>query len=224
MTSSTSVSTLSEPSHRPPRYAAATPTRTAIPVVASPATNAMISTFLAPHTSCANMSCPYAVVPSRWAVDGPRRLLAASALGLSWAITPGKSETRMNTTSSTVPAVALRLERTARAIRASACVAGGTDCPAAGLVAGSWPGGPSVETPEMGMDMALPRRPGPRVKQRRGDVGEQDRQQHRQRDEQEQGLHQRVVLTLHRLQQHEAEARVVEHVLDQDGAADHEAE
>ena len=34
------------------------PTSTAIAVVASPTTNAIISTFLVPHTSCANMSCP----------------------------------------------------------------------------------------------------------------------------------------------------------------------
>src|SRR5260370_7240567 len=112
----------------------------------------------------------------------------------------------MNTTSSTVPAVALRLERTARAIRASACVAGGTDCPAAGLVAGSWPGGPSVETPEKGMDMALPPRPGPRGKQRRGDFGEQDTHQHPPRDEQEQRLHPRALPTPHPPPHHEAPA------------------
>ena len=48
------------------------PTSTAIAVVASPAVNAMIITFWVPHTSWANMSCPYAVVPSRWASDRPR--------------------------------------------------------------------------------------------------------------------------------------------------------
>ena len=41
------------------------PIRTAIPVVASPTTNAMIITFLVPHTTCANRSCPYALVPRR---------------------------------------------------------------------------------------------------------------------------------------------------------------
>ena len=58
MTSSTSVMTLSEPSHRPPRYAAATPTSTAIAVVARPTMNAIVMTFLVPHTSWAHMSCP----------------------------------------------------------------------------------------------------------------------------------------------------------------------
>jgi hypothetical protein len=37
-------------------------------------------------------------------------------------------------------------------------------------------------------------------------------------------LHERVVLALHRLQEHEADAGVVEDVLDQDRAADHEPE
>ena len=71
MTSSTSVSRLSELSHSPPRKAAATPISTAIPVAASPTTNAMIITSRVPQTSWAHMSWPCAVVPSRWAVDSP---------------------------------------------------------------------------------------------------------------------------------------------------------
>src|SRR6185312_6564997 len=108
----------------------------------------------------------------------PRRGAYASAFGLSWAIRPGKSPTRMKIPSSTAPAVALRLDRTARAIRPSARVAGGAACSAAAPAAGSCPAGPGgpavVETPETGMDMALPRRPRPRVQQRGGDVGDQD--------------------------------------------------
>ena len=72
MTSSTSVTRPSTPSQTPPRKAEATPTSIAITVAPNPASSAISSTGRVPQTTCANMSWPKAVVPSRCCADGPR--------------------------------------------------------------------------------------------------------------------------------------------------------
>ena len=62
------------------------------------------------------------------------------------------------------------------------------------------------------------------VEQRRRRRRRRGSQEHRDDDQQEERLHERVVLVLDGLQEHAADARVVEDVLDEDGAADDEAE
>ena len=66
--------------------------------------------------------------------------------------------------------------------------------------------------------------PGPRVEPGDRDVAEQDGDQHGDREQHEQRLHQRVVGVLHGVVEQVAQAGVVEDVLDQDRAGDHEAE
>src|SRR5260370_40647000 len=96
--------------------------------------------------------------------------------------------TSMKIPSRTATPAALRLCRTAPPIRASPCVPARAD-PATGPALGSGPGWPAVVvTPDIGMDMALARRSRTRMQQCRGDVGEQDRHQHGDGEEQEQGL------------------------------------
>ena len=64
----------------------------------------------------------------------------------------------------------------------------------------------------------------PWVEDRREYVAGEHAEQDGDGDEQEQGLHERVVEALHRREQEVPEARVVEDVLDEDGARHHEAE
>src|ERR1700742_2206095 len=158
-------------------------------------------------------------------MDGPTLRRYTSAFGLSWAMAHGKIATRMNRTRITVPAVALWLERMARPTPPTAAgrrrpppVGSAATRAASGAPASSGPTGARI------IAIGSPRRPGPRVEQRGGDVRQQDGHQHGHRDQQEQGLHERVVLVLDRLQQHVADPGVVEDVLDEDGAADDEAE
>src|ERR1700760_606540 len=66
--------------------------------------------------------------------------------------------------------------------------------------------------------------PGARVEPRRGEVADQYRDQHRDREEHEQHLHQRVVGVADRVVEQVAQARIVEDVLDEDRAGDEESE
>src|SRR6201996_2292109 len=120
-------------------------------------------------------------------MDGPTPRWYTSAVGLSWAITHGKMASRMNTTRITVPAVALRLVRIARPSRPKAAVR--RRFPPAGRVAArAASGAPASSGPTGARIIAIgsPRRPGARVEQGGGDVGQQDGHQHRHRDQQEQ--------------------------------------
>src|SRR4051812_37092974 len=65
---------------------------------------------------------------------------------------------------------------------------------------------------------------GARVEEQVGHVGEQVGDQHRDRDDQEDALHQRVVVGPHGLEELEPDARIREDDLDQQGAADDEAQ
>src|SRR5579875_676497 len=199
-------------------------------VAASPAPNAMISTSRVPQTAWANRSWPYAVVPNGCALDGPRLRPYTSAFGWSRAMAQGKIATRQKNASRMLPAVAFRFDRMARAIRVRAAecgrprAAGSAAAMAVGPAVPAGSSGPPGPTGVRIMAIASPRGPGAWIEQRRGHVGQQDGHQDRHGDQQEQRLHQRVVLVLHRLEQHEAHTGVVEDVLDQDRAADDEPE
>ena len=64
----------------------------------------------------------------------------------------------------------------------------------------------------------------PWVEDGREHVANEQAEQHGERDEEEEGLHDRVVEAFHRPQQEAPESRVVEDVLDEDGPRHHEAE
>ena len=96
-------------------------------VESSPATTAMMRDTRVPQTSCEKMSCPYEVVPSRCAPDGPSPGLKTSALGLYGAIWPGKTARTTKTSRMMRPATAFLLESSdlpkARVRRASLSLA-----------------------------------------------------------------------------------------------------
>src|SRR5437868_11277880 len=64
----------------------------------------------------------------------------------------------------------------------------------------------------------------PRIEPHVGDVDEEVGGEHRQRDEQEQALHERVVLVAHRLHEQVAEAWIREDDLGEQRSREHEAE
>src|SRR6266702_16479 len=65
---------------------------------------------------------------------------------------------------------------------------------------------------------------GTRIEEQVRDIGQEVRGQHRERDDQEDALHQRVVLRADRLEQLVSHARIGEHDLHQQRAADDEAQ
>src|SRR3974390_2145155 len=102
------------------------------------------------------------------------------ASGSSGAINPGKTATNAITSRITMPAVALRLRRIARTKRSGSPLV-------------SRPLAPSrtsgAEVPAVTSRLARAR-----IEDRRDHVGDQDADQHRNRVEQEQALHQRQIV------------------------------
>src|SRR5438067_1344775 len=211
ITRNTSVKRFSTWSQAPPRYAAVTPMTTDTAVAKTPATTASSSDSRVLQTSCEKMSCPLAAVPRRCWIDGGSRASNCSECGSYGARTGAKIDTTVKSSSTASPASALRLDmRLEKTLRRT---------PARGSTGSaiSW-------LASAGTAIALRRLASPWIEPGGQHVGDQHRHQHRHGDEQEQRLHQREVLAVDGLQQHEAEPRVVEDDLDEDRAADHKSE
>src|ERR1700733_3172691 len=143
--------------------------------------------------TCANMSWPYEVVPSKCAEEVPKSGMYVVALGLACAMRPGKSERKMNTTKMPKPTIAFLLDRSAR-----------QKLPRdPRRICRRWSG--SSGTPlvsRMAVTTASLRGPRARVEQRHDAVSDQNGEQHGDGDEEKQRLHQWVVLIDYCLQQH----------------------
>src|SRR5690348_10579779 len=168
---------------------------TEITVAPMPAPSAMSSDSRVPKTSCEKMSWPVPVVPRRCAREGCSIWPNWSDWGSYGAITGARIARRTKKPNTLSPASALRLRVSAR----SRAPAAPRRPETGGALTGTW----SVTT-RTAIGLAL--LPRPRIQQSGQHVGREDREEDRERDHQEQGLHQRVVLTVHRLQEREAEA------------------
>src|SRR3954469_16217383 len=156
-------------------------------------------------------SWPICVVPSRWLHDGSRLGAYAVAWGSSGAISPGNTATNAIKSRITAPATAFRLRRTARRNRR-----GTTRSPAAGVSvrAGSAAGSPT----------AISRLPCARIEHGRDQVRDEHADEHGERVEEEQALHERQVVIRRGGVEQVAEPGVGEQVLDHDRPAEHVSE
>ena len=204
----------------PPRYPAETPTRTARTVASAPTASAITS-----EPPGAPDELREDVLPvgrrAEQVLPGRRRALGGNSFArrvVGRDLAREDRRPRRRRASGATPTTAFRLRLTARQMSPS------------GRTAPPRPSAQGRPAASRRWSVAPTERGAHRMSRVRGssstvaDVGGEDRGQHRDDDQQEEPLHEGVVLVLDRLQEHPADARVVEDVLDEDRAGDDEAE
>src|SRR5262245_54875895 len=213
----TSVNTVSTRSVSPPTYAAVTPMIIDMKVAITLATRVTQSVRRVLQISCEKTSWPSCVVPSRWADDGPSFGGKAVACGSSGAIRPGNTATNTMTSRITAPTIALRLCRTARVKRRGSVLTSVSSVLSSASGSGR---GSAIRVLEAG-SVAISRLSRTRIEHRSDQVRDQHADQHGERVEEEEPLHQRQVVVGRRRVEEIAEAGIREQVLDHDRAAQH---
>ena len=194
-----------------------------------PAAKAMMSDCRAPQMSCEKTSWPKEVVPSQWAGRGREvRSRRSRRSGCTARSDRGRRRARGRTAAGAGPPSpcgcgAARARRCRPAARAGSRPGVAAPCGCRQ----SLPSAPrfqadlrlcevvGVALSRHGGRLELPR---PRVEDGREHVADEQAEQHREGDEQEQRLHERVVEAFDRAEQEVPEPWIVEDVLDEDGA------
>src|SRR5262245_11940730 len=214
----TSVNTVSTRSVSPPTYAAVTPMIIEMKVAITLTTRVTQSVRRVLQISCEKTSWPSCVVPSRWADDGPSLGWKSVACGSSGAISPGNTATNTMISRITAPTIALRLCRTARVKRRGSVVTSESGAGVSSAAVGA-----ATAVLESG-SVAIARVSRTSVEHRSHESREQHADQHGERVEEEEPLHQRQVVVRRGRVEEIAEPRIREQVLDHDRSAQHVTE
>src|SRR5439155_15638349 len=212
MTRNTFARKLMPSSTQPPAYAARMPSTVASDIASAAAAAPSMSDVRVPRTTWEKMSLPWSVVPNGWCHDGA--CFASNrenALGSCVAISGAKSATRIMNVKTTSPPRDFGFESSRRSQPGT-----GTRPRRAGSAGAKVAAGGSSRT--WICDMVLCR-PDPRVEDEVEDVHHEVRDDHAQREHEQQRLRQGIVRAERRLLERQAGAGIAEDELDEDEAA-----